>query len=194
MRRSERVLFVFAALIGAVIAGVDAALAAEAVETAGRGSTLTMFGIGTLVPAVLVYAFFRRRELKTVDAGEVEAPPRSKPPKTRKARPPKPKIVVAEPVVAPVEEPVKVMAPEPPRRLNPAGPNPLELALVAKAMPAAVAVAPVVEAEVAPEPAPVEPTVVAPKVRPEPVTQTPEAAVAPVVGAVPDDPPPAATA
>ena len=193
MRRSERVLFGFAALIGAVIAGVDAALAAEAVETAGRGSTLTMFGIGTLVPAILVYAFFRRRELKTVDAGEVEAPPRSKPPKARKARPPKPKIVVAEPVVAPLEELVPVMAPEPPRRLNPAGPNPLELALVAKAMPAAVAVAPMVDAEVPPEPAPVA-TVVAPEVQPEPATQTPEAAVAPVIGAVPDDAPPAATA
>lgn len=193
MRRSERVLFGFAALIGAGIADVDATLAAEAVETAGRGSTLTMFGIGTLVPAVLVYAFFRRRELKTVDAGEVEAPPRSKPPKARKARQLKPKVVVAEPVVAPLE-PVPVMAPEPPRRLNPAGPNPLELALVAKAMPAAVAVAPVVEAEVAPEPAPLEPTVVATEVQPEPATQTPEAAVAPVVGAGPDDAPPAATA
>lgn len=192
MRRSERVLFGFAALIEAGIAGVDATLAAEAVETAGRGSTLTMFGIGTLVPAVLVYAFFRRRELKTVDAGEVEAPPGSKPPKARKPRQLKPKVVVSEPVVAPVEAPVLVMAPEPPRRLNPAGPNPLELALVAKAMPAAVAVAvaPVVEAEVAP----VEPTVVATEVQPEPATQTPEAAVAPVVGAGPDDAPPAATA
>jgi hypothetical protein len=166
---------------------VDAAFAAEAVETAGRGSTLTMFGIGTLVPAVLVYAFFRRRELKTVDAGDVETP------KARKPRQLKPKVVVAEPVVAPLEAPAPVAVPEPPRRLNPAGPNPLELALVAKAMPAAVAVVPVIEAEVAPEPAPVEPTVVATEVQPEPATQTPDA-VAPVVGAEPDEMPPAATA
>ena len=154
MRRSERVLLSCAAVVWAAIAGLDAALAAEAAEAAGRGSTLTMFGIGTLVPAVLVYAFFRRRELKTVDVGEVEAPLRGKSPKVRKVREPKPKIVVAEPV----DVPAALVAAEPPRRLNPAGPNPLELALVAKAMPVAVA-APVVEAEVAPEPAPVVPTV-----------------------------------
>ena len=157
MRRSERVLLSCAAVVWAAIAGLDAALAAEAVEAVGRGSTLTMFGIGTLVPAVLVYAFFRRRELKTVEVGEVEAPPRSKPPKARKVREPKQKIVVAEPAAAPAEAPAALVTAESPRRLNPAGPNPLELALVAKAMPVATA-APVVEAEVAPEPAPVMPT------------------------------------
>lgn len=185
MRRSERVLFGLAALIAAGIAGVDAAVAAEAVETAGRGSTLTLFGIGTLVPAVLVYAFFRRRELKTVDAGEVAAPARSKPPKARKVREPKPRAVVAKPVVAPVAEPAPVV-PEAPRRLSPAGPNPLELALVAKAMPAAVAVAPLVEAEVA---APVAAAVVDAGAQSEPVPGTQEAQTQ-IPSTEPEAPPP----
>jgi hypothetical protein len=151
MRRSERVLFGLVALVGAGIAGVDAALAAEAVDTAGRGSTLTMFGIGTLVPAVLVYAFFRRRELKTAEAGEMAVAPRAKPPKARKVRVTKPKAVAAEPAVSPgVAEPVAAPGAEPPRRLNPAGPNPLELALVAKAMPVS-AVMPVPETEASPD-------------------------------------------
>lgn len=185
MRRSERVLFGLAALIAAGIAGVDAAVAAEAVETAGRGSTLTLFGIGTLVPAVLVYAFFRRRELKTVDAGEVVAAPRNKPPKARKVREPKPRAVVAKPVVAPVAEPAPVV-PEAPRRLSPAGPNPLELALVAKAMPAAVAVAPLVEAEVA---APVAAAVVDAGAQSEPVPGTQEAQTQ-IPSTEPEAPPP----
>lgn len=142
MRRSDRIVLRFAAGLWAVTEFSGSVTAADVAEATGRGSTLTLFGIGTLVPALLVYAFFRRREMKSIAAGDlavIPEPARS----TRRAKP-KPATtsaqqaavdgVSAAPGEAGMVTQPSVSTSEAPRRLDPAGPNPLALALVAKAV------------------------------------------------------------